>query len=141
MVIIRSVHGVPIRITRERLGHIADRHPEMAGHSRLVEEAIGDFLVVDALEEAKKAAAVLSIIDVRLVDDRRDASTHFAAAIGEEGLGAALLIERVRFEAHEGLFFAAQRRHPVWVAAIKPPRKVKKPPSLTPRRDGLNNHW
>jgi hypothetical protein len=42
MIIIRSVHGVPIRVSHERLAHIRSRHPEMEGRDALIMEVIGE---------------------------------------------------------------------------------------------------
>lgn len=38
--IVRSVNGVPIRLTWERLSHIRARHPEMWDHMDLVLETV-----------------------------------------------------------------------------------------------------
>ena len=35
MIIVKSVHGVPVRVTHERIEHICGRHPEMQGHDEL----------------------------------------------------------------------------------------------------------
>ncbi len=40
MKIVRSIAGVPIRLTTERLGHIARRHPEMADQEEKILETI-----------------------------------------------------------------------------------------------------
>ncbi|MCD6154930.1 MAG: hypothetical protein J7J22_04080 [Candidatus Verstraetearchaeota archaeon] len=40
MLIIRSVNGVPIRLTEERWQHIVSRHPEMKGQKAKVLETI-----------------------------------------------------------------------------------------------------
>ncbi len=37
MKIIKSVRGVPIRLTPERVEHIERRHPEMSGEERILE--------------------------------------------------------------------------------------------------------
>ncbi|MDD5673841.1 MAG: hypothetical protein PHC61_06750 [Chitinivibrionales bacterium] len=42
MIIVKSVHGVPIRVTHERLDHIYDRHPEMRDKNDLIISAIGE---------------------------------------------------------------------------------------------------
>lgn len=42
MVIVRSVHDVPIRLTRERWEHIAGRHPEMRGQRNRVLETVAE---------------------------------------------------------------------------------------------------
>jgi len=36
MIIVRSTHGVPIRVTKERLEHIGRRHPEMRGYEEFI---------------------------------------------------------------------------------------------------------
>ncbi len=40
MKIVRSIAGVPIRLTTERLNHIARRHPEMADQEGKILETI-----------------------------------------------------------------------------------------------------
>ena len=40
MKIIRSIAGVPIRLTPERFGHIAARHPEMADQQDCILETV-----------------------------------------------------------------------------------------------------
>jgi hypothetical protein len=40
MKIVRSVTGVPIRLTAERFGHIAARHPEMAEQEERILETV-----------------------------------------------------------------------------------------------------
>lgn len=48
MKIIRSVFGVPIRLSGERLGHIENRHPEMKGQEeRILETAASPDYVQD----------------------------------------------------------------------------------------------
>lgn len=42
MIIVKSVHGIPIRVNHERIDHICDRHPEMQGHDDLIMLAIGE---------------------------------------------------------------------------------------------------
>ena len=42
MIIVKSVHGVPIRVTHERIEHIGSRHPEMQEHDELMIQAIGE---------------------------------------------------------------------------------------------------
>lgn len=42
MKIVRSVNGVPIRLSAERLGHIERRHPEMKGEGDRILEVISD---------------------------------------------------------------------------------------------------
>ena len=46
MIIVRSAHCVPIRVTKERLEHIGRRHPEIQRHEELIINTIGepDFL-------------------------------------------------------------------------------------------------
>ena len=41
MKIIRSIAGIPIRLTTERFGHIAKRHPEMADQQDCILETLG----------------------------------------------------------------------------------------------------
>jgi hypothetical protein len=41
MKIIRSIAGIPIRLTTERFGHIAKRHPEMADQQDRILETLG----------------------------------------------------------------------------------------------------
>jgi hypothetical protein len=41
MKIIRSIAGTPIRLTTERFGHIAKRHPEMADQQDRILETLG----------------------------------------------------------------------------------------------------
>jgi hypothetical protein len=40
MKIVRSVNGVPIRLTEERFAHIAARHPEMADQEERILETL-----------------------------------------------------------------------------------------------------
>jgi hypothetical protein len=42
MFIVKSVHGVPVRVSHERIEHICSRHPEMKGHEELIVQAIGE---------------------------------------------------------------------------------------------------
>lgn len=42
MIIVRSVGGVAVRVTHERLRHIYDRHPEMRGYEELIIQAVGN---------------------------------------------------------------------------------------------------
>lgn len=42
MLIVRSQNGVPIRLTEERWGHIARRHPEMAEQRDRVLETVAE---------------------------------------------------------------------------------------------------
>lgn len=43
MIVIYSKNSVPIRVTKERWGHITRRHPEMGSQKEKVEEQEGDF--------------------------------------------------------------------------------------------------
>jgi hypothetical protein len=36
------VHGVPIRVNKERLAHIFSRHPEMQGYDELIVQSLGE---------------------------------------------------------------------------------------------------
>jgi len=40
MIIVRSVHGVPIRLTAERWNHISSRHPEMGSEREKILETV-----------------------------------------------------------------------------------------------------
>ena len=42
MIIIKSVHGVSIRLTNERWSHITRRHPEMCNQKQKVLETVGN---------------------------------------------------------------------------------------------------
>jgi hypothetical protein len=42
MIVVKSVHGVPVRVTHERIEYICSRHPEMQGHDELIMEAVGE---------------------------------------------------------------------------------------------------
>jgi hypothetical protein len=40
VIIINSINGIPIRLTTERWGHIASRHPELDGQKDMVLETL-----------------------------------------------------------------------------------------------------
>ena len=91
-----------------------------------VEQAVGRFLVVDAIEEAEEAAAIVVLGDVPLVENRRDPAADLAAAIGQERLDRVPGVEGVRLVADHLLLAVAQRRNPVRIVPIQRPGKLEK---------------
>jgi hypothetical protein len=55
MKIVKSVRGVPIRLTAERLEHIARRHPEMLGEEERILEVVTS---ADYVQEGDSATLI-----------------------------------------------------------------------------------
>ena len=104
-----------------------------------VEQAVGRLLVVEALEEAEEAAAVVVLGDVALVEDGGDPAADLAVAIGQEGLDRVPRVERMRLVADQLLLVAAQRRNPVRIVPVQRPRELQKLPLLPGRDDALDD--
>ena len=55
MKIVKSVRGVPIRLTAERLEHIVRRHPEMLGEGERILEVVTS---ADYVQEGDSATLI-----------------------------------------------------------------------------------
>ena len=91
-----------------------------------VEQPVGRFLIVAAIEEAEEAAAFVVVHDVALVENRRDPPADFVAAQGQKRLDRIPRVERMRLVADHLLLVGAQRRNPVRIAPIQRPRELQK---------------
>ena len=91
-----------------------------------VEQSVGRFLVVDAVEEAEEAAAFVEADVVALVQNGRNPAADLPAAIGHEGLHRVPRVEGVRPVADQLLLVAAERRNPVRVAPVQRPGELEK---------------
>ena len=95
--------------------------------ARRVEQPVGDFLIVDTLEETEEPAPLVANLVVDLVQNPRNPSAHFPVAHGQERLHAVPLVERMPAgKANQFLFVHANGRNPMGIVLIKPPGKVEK---------------
>ena len=104
-----------------------------------VEQPVGGFLIVDAVEESEESSAIVVMGDVSLVENRGDPPADLAVAIGQEGLARVPIVERVLPIVDHLLLAAPQRRDPVGIVAVERPRKVEKLFFLPGSCDPLND--
>src|SRR5690606_23912832 len=111
-----------------------------AGEALLAEPALGrteeglrDGVVLDGLEEAEEAVAVVVLRKVRAVDDGGDAAgdlAALAAALGQEELHPAVLEERVLLRIQDLELVHPQRRDEEEVVGVVPVDEVDEAPGV-----------
>jgi hypothetical protein len=106
--------------------------------TRGVEQRMRNFLIINALEEAKESALLTMNFDIRAVSDRGNPPTDFSSSVGEKRLGRVPLVERMLAVASQLLLFASQRWDPKRVVTIQPPGKLEKLLSVLPRINRFN---
>jgi len=115
--------------------NVAVGHPLGDG----LEQCGGGFPVVDALEEAEKAAPLAMPLDMLLVENCGNAPDRLAVPIRQKGLDFIALVERMRTVADQFPLLEPQRRNPVRIVAIQLPRQAQKLPPPAAVGNGLNH--
>jgi hypothetical protein len=90
-------------------------------------------LIVNRLEETEEPPSLIVALDVSLVYDRQHSPTRIASTVSQKGLTFVLLIERMSFEADEFLLVQPQRRNPIRIVSVDPPRQLEEVALLATR--------
>src|SRR2546425_12195431 len=126
----RSVHRSAHRIEP------AGAEPRGGG----VEQRVGDRLVVDRLEKAVEADAVVVLAIVHVVLDRADAPDDATIRASQEILRFGMLEERILAGCQQRPDVPAQLRHPQRISAVVVVRKGDEAIEIAPVGDGHDLH-
>ena len=130
-------------VVERRVGRTAHLGDTLVGKPAAgsVEQPIGHFLIVHALEKAKEAAQVVIPVDVSVIEDGADPTTYLTAPIGQECLDPVSVVERVGPVADHLLLVGTQRWNPVRIVAVQSPRQLDELFSLVPGGNRLDDKF
>ena len=125
---VEALHQQPAFIIERRIAGPANLPNSAFGKpgSDGGEQPFGDGRIVDRFEETEEASLLGMKPIVGMIENGHDSAARLAVAIGQEGLGFGVGVERMPGEADEALLVHEQRRNPIRIARVMVERKLEK---------------